>query len=668
MKGASDATADQPVASGRATGGVTARAVVIGFLCVAVLCVVTPYAHLYVQGSELAANHMPAGAVLVLSLLAAVLNPLIARRWPRLALARTELLLIYVMMLVAAAIPARAYLAYILTVPAGSFYYSAANEKWIDYVHPHLKPWAWTHETETVRRFFEGLQGGQRIDWLAWMPQLVTWTVFVFLLCMAWLCLSLMFRRQWTEAERLAFPLIQVPLEVAAADGGELPSIFRQKLMWVGFASVCALHGLNGLHEYIPFLPSIKLTHIVVIGDVRSLPWSSLANTKVFFYASAVGIAFFIGGEVSLSLWLFYLINRFAWLMLAVFGFYDIGLGLWSPYTPLQFFRNQETGAFYVLAAMVFLDLRRRIKAAFADSPSEADLAEVRLVRRAGVGLALATAGLLLWDRMFGMSLFFAAWSIIIYYVIGIGLSRLVATSGIFFAAWSAEWLPSDAITQVFGNVNVPPASRTAIYFQQAMFINDRRTLGMPFYTDSLRIGQAEELPLGKTLAAMVGSITFAMALSSIVGLWLFHHYGALNLREEATRHVPGWASNRLCGNLQDTTGGSLFAFGCQAGGAGMMVLLTWLHRNFIGWRLSPVGYVMGRSPALARIWLSVFIGWLANSLILRYGGLRLYRKVRPFFIGLILGEFASVALWLGVDAYAGKQGHDFFPTAWPES
>jgi len=641
----------------------TLRAVVIGFFFVGILCVVVPYCHLYVQGSDLVANHMPAAAVLLLVLLSAVINPLVRRCRPSLALSRSELILIYIMVLVSAAIPERAYLDYVLTVPAGSSYYGIDNQKWIDYVHPNLKPWAWTHDTEAVKRFFEGLQPGQRIEWLAWMPQVLTWTAFIFLLCMAYLCLSLMFRRQWMEAERLAFPLTQVPLEIAGEGGGVLSSIFRQRLMWVGFAAVCAYHGINGLHQYIPVIPEIPLTRILVIGDVFDPPWSFLANTYVYLYPSAVGIAFFLGSEVSLSLWLLYLINRFLWLMSAMVGFLSTGHGVWSPYHPLQFFRNQEMGAFYALGAMVFLDLHRNMRAAFAHSPSRADIAEARVVRRASIALACITGLLLVWDKLFGMSLLFSLYSLVVMYVIGIGLSRLVAASGLFFAAWSAEWLPSDAITQVFGNVNVPAVTRTGIYFQQAMFLNDRRTLAMPFYTDGLRMGALGGLPLGKLVAAMVGSVVFAMALSSVFGLWLFHRYGAVNLLEESSKIIPTWCGNRLRENLEDTrAGGSLFALGCQASGAGIMILLTWLHRNFLWWRLSPVGYLMGRTLALNRVFLSVFIGWLANSLMLRYGGLRLYRRARPFFVGLILGEFASVAIWLTIDSLMGLHGHDFFP------
>lgn len=53
----------------------------------------------------------------------------------------------------------------------------------------------------------------------------------------------------------------------------------------------------------------------------------------------------------------------------------------------------------------------------------------------------------------------------------------------------------------------------------------------------------------------------------------------------------------------------------------------------------------------LQRIVLSVFIAWAAKRLVLRFGGPALYRKMRPFFIGLIVGFFLGVGISYGVDA-----------------
>ena len=47
-------------------------------------------------------------------------------------------------------------------------------------------------------------------------------------------------------------------------------------------------------------------------------------------------------------------------------------------------------------------------------------------------------------------------------------------------------------------------------------------------------------------------------------------------------------------------------------------------------------------------------------GVILRYGGPKLYRTLRPFFLGLILGGFGSAGVWLVIDAFTGMHGNAF--------
>ena len=43
--------------------------------------------------------------------------------------------------------------------------------------------------------------------------------------------------------------------------------------------------------------------------------------------------------------------------------------------------------------------------------------------------------------------------------------------------------------------------------------------------------------------------------------------------------------------------------------------------------------------------------------MILRYGGVRLYRNLRPFFLGLILGEIVGAGVFLVIDYATGTTG-----------
>ena len=54
------------------------------------------------------------------------------------------------------------------------------------------------------------------------------------------------------------------------------------------------------------------------------------------------------------------------------------------------------------------------------------------------------------------------------------------------------------------------------------------------------------------------------------------------------------------------------------------------------------------------QFWLPMSISCFLKMTILKYGGARLYRRLLPFFLGLILGEFtgvgiAAVGKWLSL-------------------
>ncbi|MHB1002141.1 MAG: DUF6784 domain-containing protein [Armatimonadota bacterium] len=54
-------------------------------------------------------------------------------------------------------------------------------------------------------------------------------------------------------------------------------------------------------------------------------------------------------------------------------------------------------------------------------------------------------------------------------------------------------------------------------------------------------------------------------------------------------------------------------------------------------------------------------ISWFLKVLILRYWGLRGYQKAIPFFVGLVLGEFAMGGLWSFIRGVLGVQTYTFF-------
>ena len=81
------------------------------------------------------------------------------------------------------------------------------------------------------------------------------------------------------------------------------------------------------------------------------------------------------------------------------------------------------------------------------------------------------------------------------------------------------------------------------------------------------------------------------------------------------------------------------------AGALGMSALLFFRQTMF--WLPHPIGMVMLVNPTMGAYWFSILLGWIAKSLVTKYGNKQVYAKARTFFIGLIVGELLIVVLSL---------------------
>jgi hypothetical protein len=84
-----------------------------------------------------------------------------------------------------------------------------------------------------------------------------------------------------------------------------------------------------------------------------------------------------------------------------------------------------------------------------------------------------------------------------------------------------------------------------------------------------------------------------------------------------------------------DWAGIRQFAFGLALTLGLMAVRKTWLF-----FPLHPVGYAVCGCWTMSWMWFSIGLAWLIKLLIIRYGGLKLYRQALPLFFGLILGDY----------------------------
>ena len=77
-------------------------------------------------------------------------------------------------------------------------------------------------------------------------------------------------------------------------------------------------------------------------------------------------------------------------------------------------------------------------------------------------------------------------------------------------------------------------------------------------------------------------------------------------------------------------------------------------------WPLHPIGFALAGSGTYMRYTVfSVFLAWAIKFVILKVGGAALYRRYRFFFLGILVGYTAGVALSLVIDViWFPGQGH----------
>ena len=77
---------------------------------------------------------------------------------------------------------------------------------------------------------------------------------------------------------------------------------------------------------------------------------------------------------------------------------------------------------------------------------------------------------------------------------------------------------------------------------------------------------------------------------------------------------------------------------------------------------LHPLAYAVAPSWGMANLWSCVFLAWLAKLVVLRWAGLKGYRRAGPFFLGLVLGEFVCGAGWTLLGVLIDQPSYDFWP------
>ena len=96
-------------------------------------------------------------------------NTILAAMGRNLALNRSELIVVYIMLVVVASLATMGLCETILPAISGFFYYASPENKWAELLIPHLPPEIVVNDGINNRDFFEGMGKTYQIPWLVWL-------------------------------------------------------------------------------------------------------------------------------------------------------------------------------------------------------------------------------------------------------------------------------------------------------------------------------------------------------------------------------------------------------------------------------------------------------------------------------------------------------------------
>ena len=640
-------------------GRFTGRALLLGTTLSIIINIAFPYALLAMHTAGMSSDYITAGAVFLFFLVVGIANPLlrlVRRSW---GLTSAELVIIYVMMLMASAIPTWGLTANLIPMLPALHYYATPENNWSDLLHPFVTSWLVPTDDMAIRYFFEGLPQGQSIPWGAWFVPLTAWCSFMIAIYLMMISLTVILRRQWVDYDRLNFPLVQLPMEmVDTGSRDDIVSPFlKNPLMWAGFVIPFLTLSTLGLNHYFPFIPELEFSHYLFVR-----PLSQALHFFVSF--TVMGLAYFLSLDVGMSIWLFHLLTKVQMGVENVVGYSLTG-------RHELFTEGSLTVAHQGMGAMIALvviglwtsrsHLRDVVNRVLRRGRQIDDSDEILSYRQAAIILCCATLFALIWLVATGIPLLVALLFLLVAFAIFYGLSRIVAEGGLGFAR--AQMTAQPFIINSLGTGVVGSAGIVSLALSYG-WAGDLRTMVMASSINSQKIADAGAVRRRPLFWAMMLAIVVSLAGSMWVMIWMGYEYGGINLH--------WWFYNRLGQLIFDDAAHKIanpIGPGVDIGvvgprylftgiGGGAMAVLMYLRHRFLWWPVHYLGFPIGATYMISSTWFSIFIGWTLKVLILKYGGVPLYRRLRPFFLGLILGQISCSGFWTLVDYITGETGN----------
>ncbi len=635
----------------------TARGVVLGVATGVLLNLYSNYAGLIIGGASLVKSQLPM-AMLLPFVAWLLINTILRLIVPRLALSGGELVVIYSLSWIVGTMPASGWLAYWGGIISSPVYYASAENRWEEVLFNVLPWWCYpTDSKEVIVAFYEGLPEGASIPWSGWLSPLYWWFSFSIALVIAGLCLSVVFQRQWEDAERLTFPLSTFAVALTEGfDGKErIPPVFKDRAFQAGFLVVFLVIVWNIAGYFTQELPRISIYDTV---HFKALPIGRMfPPVYLRVMPPVIGLTYLCNSDMLLSFWLFRLIAILKEGLMARLGV-SVGYSAASNATIGQ--AKSEIILLESHGAMVFLavwsvwiardHLRQVWQAARAGvrGPSDDGVMPYRV---ALLGFSLVTLYLLACFLAMGLTPWMAVCQLGLMYIAYFTLAKFTAATGFPYLFPVAE-KGGNIILSLGGTSGMTAKEIVGMgTINSYAFFGRQRVPAWPALPHYLRLfGSDRRRHWTLWTVILVFSATFIGSCLLIIYLGYEHAGQNLGLSGfvRANRDTYHWMVSAVTDTeLTGFNPGKTTVWLSGIVGAGLLMVL---YNRIPWWPLHPLGLAFQDSNGSEYYAFSILLTWAAKGLILRIGGIDLFNRARPFFFGLVVGYVAGLGTGIFVD------------------
>ncbi|HID56896.1 TPA: hypothetical protein EYP37_10235 [Candidatus Poribacteria bacterium] len=509
---------------------------------------------------------------------------------------------------------------------SGVFLLATPENEWMSLFGKYIKDWIVVRDKEILLLYSQGESSFYlRRHILVWIKPIAAWGSLVVALTIVMACISVILRRRWTEQEKLSYPIIQLPLEMSHTD------FWQNRLMWLGFALAGGIDVINGLHFLYPSVPGIGGKLYDIAPFFTEKPWNAIGWTPVALFPYAVGMAFFIPLDLSFSCWFFYIFWKVERIAAASIGFRNL------PGFP--YLDRQASGAYLGLFAVAMWGSRRYLadvvrKVIRGETEKQGEPVSYRIAFILG---GAAFIYILLFCLRAGMSLWVAVAFFALYFALSTAITRMRAELGspvhdLHFSG------PDMILTTALPTRSFSPYDLTAISFFH-FFNRAYRGHPMPHQLEGFKLAERS----GMNVRRLFFAIIIAGTLGFFASAWgyldaAYRYSGKTGYAWRAFSRLESWLTAPRPSDIPATA--------AIVVGFGSTLLLYWMRMRFFWFPFHPAGFAVSNSWSINLFWFSIFVSWLIKYLILKHGGIKTHRKLIPFFLGLILGEFVVGGFW----------------------